>query len=178
MLLSSNQAAALRDIANRRWILVLVPFELGQKLVVVRQKAILIWLGCRFFLGIEPLSHFCKCNHIAAFSIRAAGLFHAVDEDARGLGSDCCVDEYLKVVNVDEVLNYNFSVIYLLSISRITFLLLSILIFLYLAPEIRSKALSLECAEQVTVENDGVVNIPVVVKVQVVFKDLLDVELR
>ena len=106
-LLSRDETIALRNIANRRWVIVLVTLQLGNQLVMIRHNLLFVQvflglLGRKLcFLLLGSLCQVLKCHNLDALVliivlvVNCFGLWHLVeacDEDLGGLGCHCGVD--------------------------------------------------------------------------------------
>ena len=153
-----------------------MPLELREQLETIEvQRGILLGLWL-LLLPLLLAADFLERNHFdfvlvgAGPTILLWGLLRACDEHRGGFWSDSGIDQYLQIINVDEIFNNNLSVIDFVGL----FFPASLRLFLGgmpiqdHAPPLLVRFLesvSLQVYEQIAVEDDIVVHVAVVVEV-------------
>ena len=130
VLLGGDQAVAVRDEADRRWVIILVALQLCNELVIVRHHALITLIAkllhfCSQFslllfgsLGKVFKSDDLNCILIS-FILLGLDLVQTCDENLRSLRANCSVDQNLEVVDIDKIFNHDLPIV-----SRFIYLLI------------------------------------------------------
>lgn len=182
MFLSTDQAVGLRDVSDAGSSVVLVPTKASNERVGLNCNLGLLLLRLLVCLldvrdGIFRMKwvNHLKVNNVVSLIVPLLGLQgfgHRGHKDGGGLGSDSRVDDDLKVIDEDKVLNHDFSVVgdrnVCLRISFLTYDLLTLKrnrFLLGIQDGLLGQSFALQSDEHVTVENGHVVYVAVIVKV-------------